>query len=160
MPQFDVSTFPSQIFWLFLCFFIVYFYTSKVTLQRIKKVLEERWFETEGKKNQAEDFTYEASVLKAQYEEKLRGVKNKAHEHLTRAEKEAKAHTEQLRQETLNRLHHQYRQAEARTDKRRAQMFEKAQVESLSLSKDIVHCLTNNRPVRLGAAELGEERTS
>lgn len=42
MPQFDPSSFISQIFWLAICFGTLYFSVSKIFLPRIKGVVEER----------------------------------------------------------------------------------------------------------------------
>ncbi len=42
MPQFDFSTFSSQIFWLLICFGIFYFCVSKIIIPRIASILDIR----------------------------------------------------------------------------------------------------------------------
>ena len=42
MPQFDFSTYSSQIFWFSICFAILYYFTSKIILPRIKNILGDR----------------------------------------------------------------------------------------------------------------------
>lgn len=42
MPQFDVRSFPSQIFWLVVCFAILYFLMSRLVLPRIGATVEAR----------------------------------------------------------------------------------------------------------------------
>ena len=42
MPQFDFGTFPSQIFWLIVCFAALYFLLAKTVLPKIGAVLEDR----------------------------------------------------------------------------------------------------------------------
>lgn len=42
MPQFDPSSFASQIFWLAICFGLLYFAMSKVFLPRIRDILHNR----------------------------------------------------------------------------------------------------------------------
>lgn len=42
MPQFDSSSFISQLFWFALCFSVLYVFMSIVYLPRIKSVLQER----------------------------------------------------------------------------------------------------------------------
>ncbi len=42
MPQFNLSTYPSQIFWLLFCFLVIYFVVSTIILPRIAKILFER----------------------------------------------------------------------------------------------------------------------
>lgn len=40
MPQFDVSNFSSQIFWLVVCFFVLYIFVSKYLLPRIRGIID------------------------------------------------------------------------------------------------------------------------
>ncbi|MGN6671017.1 MAG: F0F1 ATP synthase subunit B family protein [Candidatus Nucleicultricaceae bacterium] len=151
MPQFDINTFPSQIFWLFVCFFIVYTYTSKVTMKKMRNILEERWSETEGKKNHAHDMTHEAHLLQAQIEEKLKSSRESARKLLERASKEALTHTEHMKNEVMSMSRNNYRQAEARTLKRRDELIQDSKQQAHVLSKDIVKNIleqTNTTPVR------------
>jgi len=42
MPQFDFATFSEQIFWLLICFFVLYFSVSRIVLPRIAAILKDR----------------------------------------------------------------------------------------------------------------------
>lgn len=42
MPQFDFTTFSSQIFWLLVCFITLYIFVSKVILPRITSIIASR----------------------------------------------------------------------------------------------------------------------
>jgi F-type H+-transporting ATPase subunit b len=42
MPQFDPSSYSSQLFWLTICFALLYFSMSKIFLPRIRDILKER----------------------------------------------------------------------------------------------------------------------
>lgn len=42
MPQFDIATYSSQIFWLVFCFGLTFFGISQLILPRYKKILEQR----------------------------------------------------------------------------------------------------------------------
>ncbi len=42
MPQFDSSSFISQLFWFVLCFSVLYFFMSTIYLPRIRSILKER----------------------------------------------------------------------------------------------------------------------
>lgn len=42
MPQFDIATYSSQIFWLVICFGLTFFGISQLILPRYKKILEQR----------------------------------------------------------------------------------------------------------------------
>ena len=49
MPQLEISTFPSQIFWLVVSFLLLYLILSKIIVPRIASVLKDR--ENEIKNN-------------------------------------------------------------------------------------------------------------
>ena len=42
MPQLEISTFPSQIFWLVVSFLILYIIMAKVIVPRISSVIKNR----------------------------------------------------------------------------------------------------------------------
>jgi len=42
MPQFDLTRFPTQIFWLVVCFAVLYFLMAKAVLPKIGKTIESR----------------------------------------------------------------------------------------------------------------------
>lgn len=148
MPQFDVSTYTSQIFWLFVCFFILYTYTSRVSLGKIRAILEARWNETEGKKNLAQELTHEAHQLRAHNEERVTASKTKAHRKLEAALKESAALTEERRHEIFGMMLKQYHQAEARINKRRNEVLIEAEPQARMLSASIVERLSlDSKPV-------------
>ncbi len=42
MPQFDITTYSSQVFWFAICFAIFYYFVSSKILPRIRDILKER----------------------------------------------------------------------------------------------------------------------
>ena len=42
MPQFDPSSFSSQLFWFSICFGLIYISMSKIFLPRVREILKER----------------------------------------------------------------------------------------------------------------------
>jgi F-type H+-transporting ATPase subunit b len=42
MPQFDPEVFSSQIFWLVICFSILYFFVSKIIIPRVNEIISNR----------------------------------------------------------------------------------------------------------------------
>lgn len=71
LPQMDVSTYPSQLFWLFVCFVVLYVVMSKVSLPRVGQTLDNRKSQREGNLKQAEQWNDEAEKVKAEYEKSL-----------------------------------------------------------------------------------------
>ena len=62
LPQLDIATYASQIFWLTVTFVVLYFLVAKIAMPRIAEVLE-------GRQERIEDDLDKAETLK---KEKLR----------------------------------------------------------------------------------------
>lgn len=71
MPQFDPSTFASQLFWLLITFTALYFLMARLALPRIAEVLEQRQERIANDLARAEDLRKEAEGVIAQYEAAL-----------------------------------------------------------------------------------------
>lgn len=78
LPQLNVNTFPSQIFWLFVVFAILYVFFSKKTLPEISKVLENRKERIENDLASAEKLRQEAEDVHNTYEESLSDARQEA----------------------------------------------------------------------------------
>lgn len=90
LPQLDLQTYPSQIFWLIISFLVLYFLVSKVAVPRISDVLEERQERIEDDLDKAEILKKEADLVRAEYEKALTEARDKAHA-ATREAQEAAA---------------------------------------------------------------------
>lgn len=92
MPQLDTSTFPTQLFWLGVCFITLYLILSYIALPKITSVLKIREETIEEKINKASMYREQAEGLLADYESSLAQTREAAHQryksvaHLTSAE--------------------------------------------------------------------------
>jgi len=68
MPQLDVSTFSSQLFWLILSFSLLYLLLSKLCLPSLNKILEERDSKISDALKRAHQAKTEAERVKAEYQ--------------------------------------------------------------------------------------------
>ncbi len=78
LPQMDISTFPSQLFWLFVTFAILFWRMSSDILPRLGAIIEERKDRIADDLDQAADFKQEAEEAQASYEKALSDAKAKA----------------------------------------------------------------------------------
>lgn len=83
MPQLDISTYSSQLFWLFICFLSLYIFTSRVSIPRISRIMEARWQRIEGTLKTADEFKEEAEGIQKEFEEAIKGAREKAHQTMT-----------------------------------------------------------------------------
>ncbi len=79
MPQFELAVFSSQIFWLVIFFTILMVYTVKISVPRMRDILDERWQRTDGFKIAADRFQSEAQVIFTGNDKDISEAKIKAH---------------------------------------------------------------------------------
>jgi len=102
MPQFDATTFPSQLFWLVVSFALLYLLLTRIALPRISSVLEDRQRRISGDLEKAESLRVEAEEVLGEYEKAIAETRAKAQE-LTRQAKDESAAEAQARQDELAR---------------------------------------------------------
>lgn len=78
MPQFDPSSFPSQIFWLVVTFIVMYFVMAKLVLPRVGTVLQERQEKIAEDLDRAGQLKKDAEEITATYEAALAEARAKA----------------------------------------------------------------------------------
>src|SRR5215469_18605785 len=78
MPQLDVTTFPSQIFWLIVCFVILYLLMANLAVPRLEKLVEDRRRHVEGDLEKASQMKAEAEAVMAAYEKALADARHQA----------------------------------------------------------------------------------
>lgn len=89
LPQFDITTFPSQMFWLFVSFIILYIFFSKKTLPQLSSVMERRRNLIESELQTAENKRRETEKLKNNYDASIRESVAKAKETIAKAKQNA-----------------------------------------------------------------------
>jgi len=148
MPQFDPSTFSTQIFWLVLTFLALYLILWKVVLPRISGVLEQRQEKIEDDLNRAEKLKSEAEEVLADYRRSLDDARATAQADLKAAADEMAAAAAE-RQASFNaELAAKTNEAEAR--------IAKAQEEALGNLKSVAVEAASAATARLIGVELAE----
>ena len=89
LPQLDLTTWPSQLFWLVVLFGAGYLVMAKVVTPRIGSVLEERRKTLDGDLEKARNASAEAAKLRAGYESDLENARSAAEVYAKQAAAEA-----------------------------------------------------------------------
>ena len=92
LPQLDIETYASQIFWLIVTFIVLYFLVAKIAMPRIAEVLEGRQERIEDDLDKAETLKKEAYLVRVEYEKALSSAREEAHEATRRAQEEIAKH--------------------------------------------------------------------
>ena len=114
MPQLEVSTYVSQIFWLIVCFSFLYYLLSRKALPRVAEILETRADRIRNDLDEAQRFRKEAEDAMSSYQAVMAEAQSKAQARLaeTQAKLQDQTAKEQAKLET--KLAKQIADAEAR----------------------------------------------
>ena len=113
MPQFEPSSFASQIFWLVVSFGLLYLLMSKIALPRIADILEVRQDRIAADLDRADALRREAEEARAAYELALTDARSEAQKLLENAADQAQAEAQRQLDALDERLAAKVREAEA-----------------------------------------------
>lgn len=121
MPQLDISTFASQIFWLAITFGVLYWVLSTTLLPRVGEVIAARAERIQGDLARAQVMKKETDELIASYEAKLGEARRKANEMERAVEADAAKTAAERQARQSAELADQIKSAESRIAAARAQ---------------------------------------
>ena len=78
MPQLEITTYPSQIFWLVVSFLILYLIMSRIIIPRISSVIKSRESEIKNNIHIAEQMYKDTEIINNEYEETKKNIENEA----------------------------------------------------------------------------------
>ena len=149
MPQFDPSSFSTQLFWLFVTFSVLLVVAWKTALPRITEVRNARRDRIDGDLEKAENLKSEAETVLAAYERVLAAATAEAqsiHRQIALKLAEERTHSQE---ELSRKLLQQTREAEARIAEEKARAVENIRDVTL----DVVRSATE----RLVGAEVSDQ---
>jgi F-type H+-transporting ATPase subunit b len=136
LPQLDIETYASQIFWLIVTFIVLYFLVAKIAMPRIAEVLEGRQERIEDDLDKAETLKKEAYLVRVEYEKALSSAREEAHEATRRAQEEIAKHGAEVEALASQKVVNMLKDAEDR--------IEAARTKSSSDKEIVVDTLEQN----------------
>lgn len=146
MPQFEPSTFASQLFWLAVTFTLLYILVSRFAISRLGEVMEQRQRTVDDDLDRARQLKTETETAIRAYEKALADARAKAHEVLRQAQEEIVRQTEIRNREVSARLSSQIRDGEDR--------IAKARNEALSSVRDVASGVAGDAVARLAGISV------
>ncbi|MGB2163955.1 MAG: F0F1 ATP synthase subunit B' [Candidatus Puniceispirillaceae bacterium] len=114
LPQLDISTWPSQLFWLVVLFTAGYILMAKFVTPRIGSVLEERRAKLDEDLGKARSASEDAARIRAEYESDLDAARTAAAETAKQAAAEATKQAEASDAKIAKKLAEKVAKAEAK----------------------------------------------
>ena len=121
LPQLDISTWPSQLFWLVVLFTAGYILMAKFVTPRIGSVLEERRAKLDEDLGKARSASEDATRIRTEYEADLDAARIAAIETAKQATAEATKQAEASDAKIAKKLAEKVAKAEAKLDTARSE---------------------------------------
>jgi len=146
LPQLDMSTWPSQLFWLAITFGILYWLMAGRFLPAIAGAIEERRDRIADDLDQASEFKGQAETAEAAYNQALADAKAKAQGIAADTRAEVDAEIAEMQAETDGKLQEKLDAAEARISEMKEQATAKVDEAAADATRAIVERLIDEAP--------------
>ena len=104
LPQMDITTFPSQLFWLVITFAILYIFMWRVVIPKLSNTIEERKDKISNDINEAEKFNSEATSILEKYEEQMSLASQSASDIISESKSKMNEYFENLKLENEKKI--------------------------------------------------------
>ncbi|MEL7492011.1 MAG: F0F1 ATP synthase subunit B' [Pseudomonadota bacterium] len=146
LPQFDPSSFYSQLFWLAITFAFLYWVMSSFILPRLGGVIEERRDRIADDLDQASEFKHQAEEAENAYNKALADAKAKAQSIAAQTRDELDAEIAGLNADADAKAAAAVEAAEARIHDMKEQASAKVRDAAVDTTRAIVEALIDERP--------------
>ena len=148
MPQLEITTYPSQIFWLVVSFLILYLIMSRIIIPRISSVIKSRESEIKNNIHISEQMYKDTEIINNEYEEikkeiegEARGIINYLKE---TTNKKITKNTDLLKK----RLEQKLKKNEQEIINKKKKVLKEIKKISLNLSEEILKKLSNKKKLK------------
>ena len=139
LPQMDIATFPSQLFWLVITFSLLYLFMWKFVIPRLGATIEERRDKISNDINDADNLNTEATDILKKYDEQMASASQESNEIITNSKKAMLDHLETLKKENEEKVNSLISESQAKI---KAQE-EKSKIEIRNATLDTVKAIVS-----------------
>ena len=136
LPQFDPSSFTSQVFWLAISFAAMYVFFSRKTLPEISGVIESRHDQIQSDLDSAENLKHEAEEVHDAYEKILEDARLKSSASFSQAEEKIKAKANDTYQDFQERSAKDIKSKEAAIEKAKNAAMDEMNVLAAEIARE------------------------
>ncbi|TAK99181.1 MAG: F0F1 ATP synthase subunit B' [Rhodospirillaceae bacterium] len=138
MPQFDPTTFPSQIFWLAVSFIALYWVVARLAIPRVGEVIEQRARLVQEDIDRATTLKAETDHAIAAYEQAMADARAQAQDHIRGIALEIRAVADKKTAEVTATVNAQITDAEVRIAKAKTDALAGMRTMAAETARDVV----------------------
>jgi F-type H+-transporting ATPase subunit b len=146
MPQFDPSSYTSQLFWLVVMFVALYWIVSKIAVPRIGEVLEQRARVIQDDLDRAAQLKAEVDAAVAAYEKAMAEARAQAYDHMRAIQADMKAVADKRTAEVTAQVNQQISEAEGRIASAKQSALDSIKGVAAETARDVVAKLAGLSP--------------
>jgi F-type H+-transporting ATPase subunit b len=146
MPQLDILTFPSQIFWLMVTFFGLFLLVKYVIMPRMDQIQDARWERQDNNLQRASELKEEAQALLLRIDAIMDKAREEAAAHIRSCEDKIKADTDHALQALSGELSEKIAKAEQDLQHKKEKAL-----------KELPHLMADLSTVLLAKLQTGDE---
>jgi F-type H+-transporting ATPase subunit b len=158
MPQFDISTFPSQLFWLTVWFVILYVLMAKVGLPRIASAIDARRQRREDDLTRAVRLQAEAEAANIAFQRTMAEARAEAQAVLKETADRLAADAAERQRLNAAELAEKIDDAERRIARAKEQALAEVRGIAIDVGRTVVEKLTGTRPAQNRVAAAVDNR--
>ena len=148
LPQLDLTTWPTQLFWLVVSFVVMYALMSTLVTPRIRSVLEDRQQRISNDLQKAREADTQVNEMRADYEASLAAARSEAAEKARDAVNQAKASAEKAEVVIATKLNRKLKSAETKLAKMRKGAMSNINEVAAEITAETVSQLTGMKPTK------------
>ena len=153
LPQLDLTTWPTQLFWLVVTFAIMYLLMSVMVTPRIRYVLEDRQQRITNDLEKARDADTKVTEMRLSYEASLEASRTEAAAKALDALSEAKATAYAAEAEMATKLNQKLKTAETKLMKMRDDAMASIDEVAAEITAQTVSHLTSLKPTKAAVSK-------
>ena len=157
LPQLDIETYASQIFWLIVTFIVLYFLVAKIAMPRIAEVLEGRQERIEDDLDKAETLKKEAYLVRVEYEKALSSAREEAHEATRRAQEEIAKHGAEVEALANQKVANMLKDAENRIEAARTEASSEKETVTDTLEQNVARDIIGDTVKKMVGIDVSPE---
>ena len=148
LPQLNPDSYASQVFWLVLCFAVLYFFLARHILPQMTEVIEKRENLITGDLERAAHLKEEADKTRLAYEEALSQAENRATSFMAETLQQLAQDMSNQTQAAMHTIHGSLEKASAKIEKEKENAVLEIEHSIKDFADEIVDVLLTNHPAK------------
>ena len=154
MPQLEIATYPSQIFWLVVSFMVLYLIVSRIIIPKISSVIKNRESEIKNNIHISEQLYKDTEIINNEIEKVRQDTETKAREIINNLKEITNKKINQNYEVLKNKLEKKLEKDEQEILKKKKKVLKEINKISLSLSEEIIKKISKDKNLKKNNLKL------